>query len=75
MGDSGKSEPGDPDATRQRTYDPNDLSVWPVYPPGTRLPMAKRSPGKNALILAFLLVVIAGAGVLVWWFISTVASR
>src|SRR4051794_27079056 len=75
MGDSGKIEPGDADATRGRTYDPNDLSVWPVYPPGTRPPMAKWSPGKNALILVFLLVVMAGAGALVWWVISPVASR
>lgn len=75
-GTADDKQPGDsPEAQPERAYDPNETSIWPVYPPGTRLPMADWSRRKAVLILLHLLAIMAGAGVLIWWFIATVTSR
>jgi hypothetical protein len=78
MADAG--DEGRPDRTAkrtpsERTYDPNANSLWPMYPPGTRLPMPNWSVRKQLLILLFVLAIMGGGGLLVWWLVGATASR
>jgi hypothetical protein len=46
MAKDGRDETGDEDLPPEpKTYDPNANAVWPIYPPGTRLPVRPLSRG------------------------------
>jgi hypothetical protein len=64
-----------PQPDERQTYDPHRSAIWPTSPPGTRLPVRPVARWKDMLGLIFILLVLAGMGVLVWWFIETVRSR
>jgi hypothetical protein len=48
MADGGHDETGDEEPPpKPKTYNPDEHSIWPIYPAGTRLPIPKLSRGRK----------------------------
>jgi hypothetical protein len=58
-----------------RTYDPNLTTLWPTFPRGTRLPVHEIALWKDILGLIFMLILMTGVGLLIWWLVETVHRR